>query len=121
VYVVLAVLLVALGGFTAVVASRVRPDPGRLRLEQLRGFCYVGAVAVGVLGVAVVILGWVTRDGRLAESVALLGFFGYLVYQLAALVIITWPAGRWPRRTIPPVHRRNRSQNDRDQGEQPTG
>ncbi len=44
------------------------------------------------------ILGLVIRNARLADGVALLGLFGYVAYQLAALVIITWPAGRWPRR-----------------------
>lgn len=98
-YIALAVLLLALGAFTAVVVVRIRPDPHRqAHLEQLRGFCYVGAIGVGLVAVVVLILGQVMRNTQLADGVALLGLFGYVTYLLAALVIITWPAGRWPRR-----------------------
>ena len=98
-YIALAVLLFALGAFAAVVVARVQPARHRqANLEQLRGFCYVGAIGVGLVAVAVLILGLVIRNARLADGVALLGLFGYVAYQLAALVIITWPAGRWPRR-----------------------
>lgn len=98
-FVTLAVLLLALGGFTALVVRRVRPDPQRgMDADQLRGFCYVGAVGVGAVGVAVVIVGLTAGNDRLAEGVALLGFFGYVLYTVAALVITTWPPDRWPRR-----------------------
>ncbi len=97
-YLALAVLLLALGAFTTVVVGRIRPDPRRRpNLEQLRGFCFVGAIGVGLVAVAVLTLGLVLGNARLADGVALLGLFGYLAYQLATLVIITWPAGRWPR------------------------
>lgn len=98
-YLPLAVLLLALGAFTALVVARIKPGrQPQAKLDQLRGFGYVGAVGVGLVAVAVLILGLVARNPRLADGVALLGLFGYLAYQLAALVIITWPAARWPRR-----------------------
>ena len=102
---VLALLLFVLGGFTLVVAIRVgRPrhhgvgGSDGFDQAQLRGFCYVGAVGATVVGVVVLVLALLTANRPLAEGVALLGFFGYLAYQLAALLIITWPAGRWPRK-----------------------
>ena len=105
---VLALLLFALGGFTLLVATRVGRHRGRgpdgsdgssrFNQDQLRGFCYVGAAGAGVIALVVLVLALVTANRPLAEAVALLGFFGYLAYQLAALLIITWPAGRWPRR-----------------------
>jgi hypothetical protein len=104
--VALALLLLVLGGFTAVVARRMRPGAST---EQVRGFCYVGAVACLAVGVAAMIVGLLAGQGQLAEGIAMLGLFGYVVYLLAALTILTWPARHWPRRTIPPVHRRNRS------------
>ena len=104
---VLALLLLALGGFTYWVATRVGRHRGHERDEsdgsdgfsadRLRGFCYVGAVGAAVIAVVVLVLALVTANQPLAEGVALLGFFGYLAYSLAALLIITWPAGRWPR------------------------
>ncbi len=102
---VLALLLFALGGFTLVVATRIGPRRGHgsdrsdgFNQDQLRGFCYVGAVGAAVIAMVVLVIAMVAVNRPLAEAVALLGFFGYLAYQLAALLIITWPAGRWPRR-----------------------
>jgi hypothetical protein len=73
--------------------SRARPRlapilDGRIDPEQLRGFVYVGAGALVLLAVAVILMGlfW-TRSGR-AEGLAVLGFFGYAAYLIAATVVL---------------------------------
>jgi hypothetical protein len=99
----LAVILLALAGFTVIAVSLRRPsratdEPGettastdprrRIDPEQLRGFVYVGAGALVVLAVAVVLMGlFGTRSGR-AEGLAVLGFFGYAAYLIAATVVL---------------------------------
>jgi hypothetical protein len=99
----LAVILLAFAGFTVIVVSLGRPsrvtdepseattstDPGRrIDPEQLRGFVYVGAGALVLLAVAVILMGlFVTRSGR-AEGLAVLGLFGYAGYLLAATVVL---------------------------------
>jgi hypothetical protein len=99
----LAVILLAFAGFTVIVVSRNRPlratdepgeattstDPGRrIDPEQLRGFVYVGAGALVLLAVAVILMGlFGTRSGR-AEGLAVLGFFGYAAYLIAATVVL---------------------------------
>jgi hypothetical protein len=99
----LAVILLAFAGFTVVVvrlrrpmsaadeASEVTasPDIGRrIDHEQLRGFVYVGAGALALLAVAVILMGlFANRTGR-AEGLAVLGFFGYVAYLVAATVVL---------------------------------
>ena len=99
----LAVILLAFAGFTVIVVSRhrslratdepgvatTRTDPGRrIDPEQLRGFVYVGAGALVLLAVAVILMGlFGTRSGR-AEGLAVLGFFGYAAYLIAATVVL---------------------------------
>jgi hypothetical protein len=95
----LAVILLAFAGFTVIVV-RLRaadepaedngsPDFGRrIDLEQLRGFVYVGAGALALLAVAVILMGlFANRTGR-AEGLAVLGFFGYVAYLVAATVVL---------------------------------
>jgi hypothetical protein len=99
----LAVILLAFAGFTVIVVRLRRPsratdepseattstDPGRrIDPEQLRGFVYVGAGALVLLAVAVILMGlFGTRSGR-AEGLAVLGFFGYAAYLIAATVVL---------------------------------
>jgi hypothetical protein len=99
----LAVILLAFGGFTVIVVRlrrplratqdstdvTSRPSPGRrIDLEQLKGFVYVGAGALALLAVAVIVMGvFANRSGR-AEGLAVLGFFGYAAYLAAATVVL---------------------------------
>ena len=85
----LAVILLAFAGFTVIVVRLRRParaadepngatvgaDQGRrIDLDQLRGFVYVGAAALALLAVAVILMGlFANRSGR-AEGLAVLGF-----------------------------------------------
>jgi hypothetical protein len=66
------------------------PEPGSRGIDrdQLKGFVYVGAGALALLAVAVIVIGLVRApDGR-AESLAVLGFFGYAAYLIAATVVL---------------------------------
>jgi hypothetical protein len=99
----LAVILLAFAGFTVIVVRLRRPasaadEPSgataspdlarRIDLEQLRGFVYVGAGALALLAVAVILMGlFANRTGR-AEGLAVLGFFGYVAYLVAATVVL---------------------------------
>jgi hypothetical protein len=96
-------ILLAFAGFTVIVVKLRRPvraaedsregttnaDLGRrIDLEQLRGFAYVGAGALALLAVGVVLMGlFANRTGR-AEGLAVLGFFGYAAYLIAAIVVL---------------------------------
>jgi hypothetical protein len=87
----LAVILLAFAGFTVLVLRRRQPtgvlDP-RFDVDQLKGFVYVGAGALAGLAVAVVIVGLVAAPNGIAEGLAVLGFFGYLLYLVAAAVVL---------------------------------
>jgi hypothetical protein len=97
----LAVILLAFAGFTVVVVRLRRPThgaddtgrtdspgPGRIDLEQLKGFVYVGAAALTLLALAVILMGlFANRSGR-AEGLAVLGFFGYAAYLVAVTVLL---------------------------------
>lgn len=93
----LAVILLAFAGFTVIVVRLRRPVRAtdsnetarrRIDMEQLRGFVYVGAAAVALLAVAVILIGlFANRNGR-AEGLAILGFFGYTAYLVAAAVVL---------------------------------
>ncbi|HKX16356.1 MAG TPA: hypothetical protein VJN19_14265 [Propionibacteriaceae bacterium] len=94
----LAVILLAFAGFTVIVVRLGRPvratdeqnQPARrwIDLEQLRGFVYIGAAAVALLAVAVILMGlFANRNGR-AEGLAVLGLFGYAAYLAAAAVVL---------------------------------
>ena len=103
VYGALAVILLAFAGFTVIVVrlrGRVAAanDPSeamvgadharRIDLEQLKGFVYVGAGALALLAVAVILIGlFANRNGR-AEGLAVLGLFGYAAYLTAATLVL---------------------------------
>ena len=96
-------ILLAFAGFTVIVVKLRRPVRAaddsneaattadlerRIDLEQLRGFVYVGAGALALLAVGVVLMGlFANRTGR-AEGLAVLGFFGYAAYLIAAIVVL---------------------------------
>ena len=93
----LAVILLAFAGFTVLVLARRPPaevpDP-RFDLDQLKGFLYVGAAALAALAVAVMIVGLVAGPNGIAEGLAVLGFFGYLLYLVAAAAVLFLAARR---------------------------
>ncbi len=105
---VLAVVLLALAAFTVMVVRRSATARGpMLDRDQLLGFTYVGAGGLTLVAVAVLVLGALAPTSARAESVAVLGLFGYLLYSLVALAILLWPirprAGRRDRwHTRPP-------------------
>ncbi len=95
--------MLAFAGFTVIVVRLRRPvrapdesaEAGagadrerRIDPEQLRGFVYVGAGALVLLAVAVILMGlFGNRTGR-AEGLAVLGFFGYSAYLVAATLVL---------------------------------
>jgi protein-S-isoprenylcysteine O-methyltransferase Ste14 len=86
----LAVILVAFAAFSAFVLARrpAGPTSHRLDLDQVRGFVYVGSATLVMLAAGVVVVGLMsTRSGR-AEAIAVLGFFGYVLYLLAAVGVL---------------------------------
>src|SRR6476660_465547 len=87
----LAAIMLVFAGFTVLVIARppaLEAASRRVDREQLKGFVYVGAGALALLAVAVIIIGLVRApDGR-AESLAVLGFFGYAAYLIAATVVL---------------------------------
>jgi hypothetical protein len=97
VYWALAVILLAFAGFTVLVMWRRRPSPvpdPHVDFDQLKGFLYVGAGALAGLAVAVVVVGLVAAPNGIAEGLAVLGFFGYLLYLVAAAVVLFVAARR---------------------------
>jgi hypothetical protein len=85
VYPVLAVLLLALAGFTVLVARRRRAGV----TEEALGFAYVGAAGIALLAVGVIVVGRLSGVPGRAEGLALLGFAAYVIYLLAAWLVIT--------------------------------
>lgn len=96
-YWALAVILLAFAGFTVLVLRRrkpsVVPDP-RFDLDQLKGFVYVGAAVLVALAVAVVVVGLVAGANGIAEGLAVLGLFAYLLYLVAAFLVLFVAARR---------------------------
>ena len=99
----LAVILLAFAGFTVIVVRLRRPagaadasagpEEGsrperRIDLEQLKGFVYVGAGALALLALAVILMGLFANRSGQAEGLAVLGLFGYAGYLVAATVVL---------------------------------
>jgi hypothetical protein len=87
----LALILVAVAAFSAGVALLPQRSNAPSRVfepVQLRAFLYVGAGALVLLAVAVIIVGLTASRTGVAEALAVLGFFGYALY-LGAAVFIT--------------------------------
>jgi hypothetical protein len=86
----LALILIAVAAFSVGVARLTRhPAAASWVVEpvQLRAILYVGAGALIVLAAAVIIVGLTASRTGVAESLALLGFFGYALYLSAAVLI----------------------------------
>jgi hypothetical protein len=83
----LVLLLLAIGGFTVLVAHRTSrpPGPGRLDLAKLLD---AGAGALGLLGLAVVATIVLTDRPDQAAKIAVLGLLCYLVYLGAVAVLV---------------------------------
>jgi hypothetical protein len=99
----LAVILLAFAGFTVIVVrlrrrvaaadERSEATVGvdrerRIDLEQLEGFVYVGAGALVLLAVAVILIGLFANQNGRAEGLAVLGLFGYAAYLGAATLVL---------------------------------
>ncbi len=87
----LALILIAVAAFSVGVAllpRRADAGTGAFEPVQLRGFLYVGAGALALLALAVIILGLTRDDSGVAEALAVLGFFGYALYLGAAALIM---------------------------------
>ena len=90
-YAAFAVMLLALAGLSVGVlrvgARGSRPaSPGVS--DQLRGFLLVGAVALALWSVVVLVTGLVHERSARAESLAMLGFFTYALYLVAAVLVL---------------------------------
>lgn len=89
-YPVFAVLLLALAGCTALVVRR----RGAAVSEEALGFAVIGAAGLGLLAVAVLVVGRLSGVPGRAEGLALLGFGGFVVYLLAAWLVLRWVDSR---------------------------
>lgn len=90
-YWALALILIAVAAFSAGVAllpRRADPSGWTFDSVQLRGFLYVGAGAMALLALAVIIVGLTRTHSGVAEALAVLGFFGYALYLGAAALIV---------------------------------
>jgi hypothetical protein len=91
VYWALASILIAVAAFSGGVALLPRRTGARgwaFDSVQLQGFLYVGAGAMALLALAVIILGLTRSHSGVAEALAVLGFFGYALYLGAAALIV---------------------------------
>lgn len=87
-----AAILLAVAAFLVVVLAPHRPPPDptdghHLDLEQVRGFGYVGAAALALLAIGVIVLGLIGRPGY-GQAVGMLGLFAFFTYLVAAAVIL---------------------------------
>ncbi len=85
-YPVFALLLLALAGCTLLVVRR----RGAAVSEEALGFAVIGAVGLGLLAIAVLVLGRLSTVPGRAEGLALLGLGAFVVYLLAAWVVLVW-------------------------------
>ena len=87
----LALILIGVAAFSSGVAflpRRTGAGIGSFDAVQLRGFLYVGAGALALLALAVIVLGLTRGRSGVAEALAVLGFFGYALYLGAAALIM---------------------------------
>lgn len=82
----LAVVLLTLAGSAVWVVRRRRAAVS----EEALGFVVVGAAGLGLLALAVLVVGAVSTAPGRAEGLALLGLGAFVVYLLAAWVLIRW-------------------------------
>jgi hypothetical protein len=92
VYPVFALLLLALAGCTVLVVRR----RGAAISEEALGFAVIGAAGLGLVAIAVLVVGRLSVVPGRAEGLALLGLGGFVIYLLAAWVVLRWASS--PRR-----------------------
>ena len=80
-------MLLALAGFSVLCVHAGRGVAGGSVSQQLKGFLYVGAVALLGLALAVLLVGLLSERSAGAESLAIFGCFTYAIYLGAALVV----------------------------------
>ena len=86
-YPVLALILLGVAVFTVVVlqgAERILDQTAR---EHLQGFGYVGAAVLALLAVVVIVVGLLGNGKAEAETIAMIGFFGFVLYLGVAYLI----------------------------------
>jgi hypothetical protein len=86
VYPVLALMLLAVAGFTVLVirrSSRVS-EAGGLHLES---FGYVGAAVMLIMAGVVVVVGVLADQAASAEALAMVALFAFVLYMLVAYAI----------------------------------
>jgi hypothetical protein len=93
VYPVLAVILLAVAGFTVVVLRRSRGNASAVR-SQLESFGYLGAGALALVAATTLVIGLAGVPGGTAELVAMVGFFAFVLYLGIAYVAATVIARR---------------------------
>lgn len=106
VYPALALILLGLAAFTVLVVRRPPvvdvSQTGRWTVadrEQIRGFVYVGAAALALLALAVVVVG-LFRPAGSGEVLAVVGLFAYVAYVAAAFAVGWWQVRARPRRAM---------------------
>jgi hypothetical protein len=87
VYAALALILLAVAGFTVLVLRRTRGE-GSAR-SQVESFGYLGAGALALVAAVVLVLGLAGVSGGRAELLAMIGMFGFVVYLGIAYVVAT--------------------------------
>ena len=90
-YAAFAVMLLALAGLSAGVLRVSPPSSRRGRpvvSDQLKSFLLVGAVALALWSVVVLVTGLLGNGSARAESLAMLGFFTYALYLVAAVLVV---------------------------------
>lgn len=93
-YPVFAILLFALAGCAVLVVRR----RGAAVSEEALGFVVIGAAGLALLAVTVLLVGRLSSVPGRAEGLALLGFGAFVIYLLAAWLVLRWvdrhPSGR---------------------------
>jgi cell division protein FtsW (lipid II flippase) len=88
VYAALAVILLALAAFSVLCVHAGSGAPDSSVGQQLKGFLYVGALALLGLALAVLLVGLLGNRSARAEGLAMFGCFTYAIYLLAAFVVV---------------------------------
>lgn len=85
-YGALALIMLAVAGFTVLVFRRSRGPASGVR-AQLESFGYLGAGALALVAAAVLILGLAGVSGGKPELLAMIGMFAFVLYLGIAYVI----------------------------------
>lgn len=85
-YPVLALMVLAVAGFTVVVIRRSGGGP-EARGLHLESFGYVGAAVMVIMAGVVVVVGALADRAAVAEALAMVALFAFVLYMLVAYVI----------------------------------